>query len=362
MDNLASVPAPSTLSLRLSNLAASVSIVAMSCGIYRVAPYNQQQLDTEFGTGAFSFNGAGFLIMAALGYSSALAVFFLGVRDPVTSKSLRCWQLVARFARSPSAVWRQRLSEEDRVAALTTLLKAFFGPLMSMWLLTLCTGTVANGLALAADSISIDGFRRWFDRHGFWFLMQMILFADVLFFTLGYLIELPALRNKIRSVDSTLTGWVAALLCYPPFNRFTVAILGSELNDFPQFADQTIHFVLNFTLLGLMAIYASASVALGFKASNLTHRGIVARGPYRVIRHPAYTCKNIAWWIGSMPLVSVAFAQSTVAGLQALASVAGWTLLYVLRAFTEEDHLRRVDGDYAAYAQKVRYRFVPKFF
>ena len=45
--------------------------------------------------------------------------------------------------------------------------------------------------------------------------------------------------------------------------------------------------------------------------------------------------------------------------LLALASVLGWTLLYVLRALTEEDHLRRVDGAYAAYAQRVRYRFVP---
>jgi protein-S-isoprenylcysteine O-methyltransferase Ste14 len=78
-----------------------------------------------------------------------------------------------------------------------------------------------------------------------------------------------------------------------------------------------------------------------------------------LIRHPAYTCKNIAWWIGSAPLVSAAFAHSTGAGLQALASVAGWTLLYVLRAMTEEEHLRSIDGDYAAYCAKVRYRFVP---
>ena len=36
-----------------------------------------------------------------------------------------------------------------------------------------------------------------------------------------------------------------------------------------------------------------------------------------------------------------------------------WTMLYVLRALTEEDHLRKVDGDYAAYAASVRYRFIP---
>jgi protein-S-isoprenylcysteine O-methyltransferase Ste14 len=112
-------------------------------------------------------------------------------------------------------------------------------------------------------------------------------------------------------------------------------------------------------LLTLMAVYSWASVALGWKASNLTHRGIVARGPYAVVRHPAYVCKNMAWWIGSAPLVMTAFSESTLSGVATLGSVVGWTLLYALRALTEEDHLRSVDGAYAAYAAKVRYRFVP---
>ena len=108
-----------------------------------------------------------------------------------------------------------------------------------------------------------------------------------------------------------------------------------------------------------MAIYASASVALGLKASNLTHRGIISRGPYSIVRHPAYICKNMAWWIGSIPLAIAAFNQSLVAGLMTVGSVVAWTSLYALRALTEEDHLRKVDGEYAAYAAKVRYRFIP---
>jgi protein-S-isoprenylcysteine O-methyltransferase Ste14 len=183
--------------------------------------------------------------------------------------------------------------------------------------------------------------------------------VDVLLFTVGYLVELPTLRNEIRSVDPTLLGWAAALLCYPPFNAITSRVLGYQVSDFPQFDDPTAHLLLNVLLLALMAVYASASVALGLKASNLTHRGIVARGPYAVVRHPAYTCKNMAWWIAAAPLVSAAFAQSLSGGLLALASVVAWTMLYVLRAVTEEDHLRSVDGAYAAYSERVRYRFVP---
>jgi protein-S-isoprenylcysteine O-methyltransferase Ste14 len=173
------------------------------------------------------------------------------------------------------------------------------------------------------------------------------------------LVESRRLGNEIRSVDPTVVGWAAALMCYPPFNVVTGAVLGSQNETFPQFDSPTLHLALNLLLLALMAIYASASAALGLKASNLTHRGIVARGPYAVVRHPAYTCKNIAWWIGSVPLVTAAFGQSWVAGLLSAASVVGWTLIYVLRAMTEEDHLRSVDGAYAEYAARVRYRFIP---
>jgi protein-S-isoprenylcysteine O-methyltransferase Ste14 len=108
-----------------------------------------------------------------------------------------------------------------------------------------------------------------------------------------------------------------------------------------------------------MAIYTSASIALNFKASNLTHRGIIARGPYRYIRHPAYVCKNLAWWIGLMPALLVALETSLTSTLMTFGSMFGWSVIYYMRALTEEDHLRSVDGEYDAYCQKVKYRFIP---
>jgi protein-S-isoprenylcysteine O-methyltransferase Ste14 len=180
-----------------------------------------------------------------------------------------------------------------------------------------------------------------------------------LIYTFGYLIELPGLNNEIRSVDPTLLGWGAALACYPPFNLITGYILGSTVSDFPQFDSPTVHVTLNALLLLLMAIYASASVALGWKASNLTHRGIIDRWPYSVVRHPAYVCKNMAWWIGSFPIIGEAFKKSIMAGLWAILSILAWSMLYFLRAVTEEDHLRGVNQEYDTYAARVRYRFIP---
>lgn len=359
MEHASIGPAVAVISLRLKNLGASATVVGVACTSYWLAPYNQRQLGSLFGSTTFSFTGAAFLFAATLAYTALLGLYFLAVRTPARSKSLRFLQVAAAFVRSPARLVRQGLSHEDRVAVLGTLLKVFFGPLMAMSLMVFCMGAIDHGAAIVASGVSVESFRVLFDRHGFWFLMQIILFVDVSIFTIGYLLEMPALGNPIRSVDPTLLGWAAAMFCYPPFNTVSSAILGSTRTDFPQFDDPTAHLVLNLSLLLLMAVYASASVALGLKASNLTHRGIVARGPYRLIRHPAYMCKNMAWWIGSTPLVLAAFAHSAFDGVQAVASVAGWTLLYVLRAVTEEDHLRSVDSEYAAYAARVRYRFVP---
>ena len=359
MDQVAAAPAYASSLLRLKNFAAAAAVVGLACAIYRFAPYNHRQFDALYGSPAFSFAGADYLFGGALAYVLLLGIYYFAERDPAISKSLRFWAVLGGFIRAPALTLRRGLSSEDRLALLTTLLKAFFGPMMAMSLATFCMRAWVNGSAMVESGALAGDFRELFDRHGFWLLMQLILFLDVLVFTVGYLVEMPRLGNRIRSVDPTLLGWGAALLCYPPFNKATSAVLGSPLTDFPQFDNPTAHLVLNFLLLALMAVYTSASVALGLKASNLTHRGIIARGPYAWVRHPAYTCKNMAWWIGSTPLVMLAFEHSWFEGVQAVASVVGWTLLYVLRALTEEDHLRSVDGDYAAYAQKVRYRFVP---
>jgi protein-S-isoprenylcysteine O-methyltransferase Ste14 len=345
--------------MRIKNALASVAVVVLAYAFHHVSATNRTYLDDLYGVPGFSFTGREFLFAASCTYAALVFAYFLAVPSAGASKSLRFWQIAARTAAAPRLMIRNGLSRDDRLACLATLLKALFGPLMAMALMSSTMGLVYSAVGLATADVSGWTFRQWFDRHGYIMAYQIIIMADVIPFTVGYLIELPRLRNVIRSVDPTLLGWAAALICYTPFNAVLGAFLAAPGQDFPQFDNPTVHFTMSFLLLGLMAVYASASLALGFKGSNLTHRGIVTRGPYRFVRHPAYVCKNMAWWIGSIPIVSVAFGQSTLAGATALASVIGWTLLYVLRAVTEEDHLRSVDGEYAAYANRVRYRFIP---
>jgi len=353
------MPGPAWLPARLKRAFAAIALVALFSGIFALAPYNRELISNLFGSVSFNFTGGEFLFAAALTYSCLLAVYHLVAPDLGLTKSVRFFRVLWAFVHSPAVVARQGLDRDDRAAVLATLLKGFFAPIMVMSLMTACVAAVANAASVAAEGGLSVGFLALFNRHGFWIMMKTIFFVDLLIFTVGYLVESPRLGNEIRSVDPTLLGWAAALLCYPPFNMLTGKILGSQVSDFPQFDDPSVHVVLNVVLLTLMAVYASASVALGLKASNLTHRGIVARGPYAIIRHPAYVCKNMAWWIGSIPAVSLAFHLGFFKGVLSIASAVGWSMLYALRAVTEENHLRGVDGEYAAYAERVRYRFIP---
>jgi hypothetical protein len=199
-----------------------------------------------------------------------------------------------------------------------------------------------------------------FDTSLFWAAFQLILFIDTLLFTIGYIIELPVLGNRIRSVDPTFFGWFVCLACYPPFNDFTGRFLEWRSSDFPGFNNDYVHIGVNIVLLSALAIFSWASIALGFKASNLTNRGIVSHGPYAFVRHPAYAAKNLAWWLGALPTLGMFFAAGDWRGFAySLLSLCGWTMIYVLRAITEERHLLMLDNGYAQYTRHVRWRFVP---
>jgi hypothetical protein len=349
--------ATNTLSLRLQNAAASILVAVSATAFYSWAPYFRGYTDRLYGPPEIAFTGHDFLWAAVALYAAALLAVFLHPAATSVSKCLRCVQLVATWRRS--GFRRFDVSREDRLALLSTLLKSFYGPMMAIALMQFCVGAWMSGRALFDTVSPYDGLMQIFDQFGFWFLMHLILFFDVLVYTVGYLVESRRLGNEIRSVDPTFLGWAAALMCYAPFSALTYYLLDAPRDDFPQFADPTVHVVMNVLVLVLLAIYTSASLALGLKASNLTHRGIVSRGPYAIVRHPAYVCKNAVWWIAAVPVVAVELQRSVFGTLLLIGSVIGWTGIYVLRAITEEDHLRSVDGDYDAYAAKVRYRFIP---
>jgi protein-S-isoprenylcysteine O-methyltransferase Ste14 len=189
-------------------------------------------------------------------------------------------------------------------------------------------------------------------------LITLLFLVDVQIGTVGYLVTFRPLDAHIRSGNPLLAGWVAALMCYPPF-VFTfmgTGMLGYEFGT-PGRGDANWTFWLAghplllwawaALLVALTAIYAWATFAFGLRFSNLTYRGVLTSGPYRFTRHPAYLSKNAFWWASTLPfLVINGSATDVIRNTVCLAAVSA---IYFWRARTEEEHLWSEDRKYRAY-------------
>jgi protein-S-isoprenylcysteine O-methyltransferase Ste14 len=337
-----------------------MAFIAFGTWFYtRAGGYHRNEFSSELtlatGNGPLVLHTPDVLAGLALAYGLILMPYY-GLLPRVVSKA----RIAFAYALGQFfGTTRPSFGRDEQQALLALLLKFFFVPLMINWLLGGVSDVIGHWQALAVPA-SAAAFLAAFDTHLYLLVFKIFLMVDVFLFTIGYVIEVPALRNEIRSVDPTVAAWLVCLACYPPFNQALSAFFPWQPSDFPKFSNPALHLTLNCLILAAMAIYASASVALGLRASNLTNRGIVTGGPYAWVRHPAYTAKNLGWWIGALPAIGASFMQSFATGLWALCSVAAWSAIYVLRALTEERHLLMAENGYSRYMQDVPYRFVPR--
>ena len=191
-------------------------------------------------------------------------------------------------------------------------------------------------------------------------LIAFMFVIDMGLATTGYLLTLKPLDAHIRSATPYAAGWVAALICYPPF-----VLMGNSapldyhvntrdwtwwLRDMPWAASIASLRPYVMTLWGVLlviltGIYAWATMAFGIRFSNLTDRGILTHGPYAFTKHPAYLSKNIFWWLQTLPFIVTSDWKDAVRNTVIMAVVSG---VYYWRARTEEWHLR-ADPTYRDY-------------
>ena len=239
-----------------------------------------------------------------------------------------------------------KIEQREKVIILFLLVKIFFLPIMLNF-------TFANYASIKDQVSNLPPLQTLLNINSFNAIvyslcLPLLFFIDTIYFSFGYAFEAKFLQNTIRSVEPTLFGWAVTLVCYPPFNGMFSKYVSWHANDFISFKTETITFAVRIIILLLLAIYVWATVALGTRASNLTNRGIVSWGPYAYIRHPAYICKNLIWWVTIIPVMSItAFLAMSV-----------WSVIYFFRAVTEERHLGK-DPDYQKYCKKVKYKFIP---
>lgn len=196
-------------------------------------------------------------------------------------------------------------------------------------------------------------------------LIALMFLVDVAFATVGYVLTCRPLDSHIRSANPFVAGWVAALICYPPFALMNS---GGPLDYHYGTGDWTYwlegHPLLLWpagaALVLLTGYYAWATVAFGLRFSNLTHRGILTHGPYRWTKHPAYLAKNAYWWILTTPLAATTGSLTDI--FRNTVTLAGVSGVYYWRARTEEKHLG-ADPAYRAYAEWMdRHAPIPRLF
>lgn len=229
---------------------------------------------------------------------------------------------------------RTRLSALAASARLWGL-KAFFIPLYATSLFALLSLAYANPLSGPVAWLSLA--------------VTFAYTIDLSFGLSGYLMASNSLVPTIRSTQTRLAGWVVCLLCYGP--------LMTNWPDFEAVVLQEISWAATLTsdppLLAaagamsvLLVLYVWATVSFGLRFCNLSNRGLISSGPYRLMKHPAYFAHAANAWI--ITFVFMPAAGIELGASQLLVPVA-FALLYWLRAVTEEQHLRE-DPDYVAYA------------
>ncbi len=225
----------------------------------------------------------------------------------------------------------------SKLGLLTICVKLFFTPFLVSWAINNTFHQIYLTKSFHWDLPAINAY-----------LVALFIFIDTSVFSFGYLFEFDLLKNKIKSVEPTLLGWIVCLWCYPPFNVFSFWIFDYKLFNIAIHTSLWFQAAMTCLITLLWGIFVWASLALGFKASNLTNRGIVKAGPYRFVRHPAYTAKIMIWFIQG-----IFFSQYHI-GL-----LLGFTFIYGLRAWTEERHLSK-DPEYLEYKKMVQWKYIPR--
>ncbi len=233
------------------------------------------------------------------------------------------------------------------------LVKFFFLPWMLVWFLGNCG--VAHRHVREVQRVFAAGI---YDQAAFLLfykgLLNLLFLVDLALATIGYTVTMKLLDTHVKSAEATLFGWLVAMACYRPFNGSVNKVInhggdGQWIGIFSEHAPLWLFVLWSILILALLAFYVWATVIFGLRFSNLTNRGILCKGPYAIIRHPAYISKNTAWWLMSAPFLR---------GWVPVFALLGWNLIYFLRALTEERHLRQ-DPHYREYCKKVRWRFIP---
>lgn len=260
---------------------------------------------------------------------------------------------------------RPKFTEIEKKATRALLVKLFFTPIMTVFFadqfqhLVNNVGYMGNAMLDLIKNGSYTHER--FNNDLFNISNAFIFSIDVALAWCGYTVSSRWVDNITITAEPTILGWLVCICCYPPF-RMVLGLYYSAPSDqtFLHLPNPTIVTIFAVFMVLSFLVYMLSTLWFGVRFSNLTNRGIIRKGPYAIVRHPAYASKNFSWWCVGFPVVIyIAFVHSVQAALLQLAGLIFMTWFYYWRAITEERHLG-VDPYYREYCKQVKYRFIPR--
>lgn len=185
-------------------------------------------------------------------------------------------------------------------------------------------------------------------------IISTMFLIDIAFACVGYYWTLRMFNSHVRSTDETLFGWAVCIICYGTvwsqfFYKYFFSYGDGYLWGHWLAGNSTLQLLWATPIICCIGVYAASSVQFGIRFSNLSHRGIVTNGPYRLMKHPAYVSKNIFWWLIEVPFIH---KDGIVAEMRTCVLLMFVNALYYVRARTEERHLSQ-DPVYREYVQWI---------
>lgn len=316
--------APRRIALKLAGFYATIGLLALA---YHVIPeYEHKRYEAFWAVVSLALPT---ILVGAVPYFAWVDRHQIEPRD-------RYWHMGSLLLGRLEDVDRAKLRQH----ALGWIIKGFYLPLMVSYF----TNAVRNVWRIDHTTVFahmpdlVTAVSRW------------SLALDLAFVVIGYTLTLRILDSHIRSSNPFMYGWVATLILYQPFwgligKRYFAYNDGSNWADW--FGDHgALLTVWGIAIILSKAGWAWANISFGCRFSNLTNRGVLTSGPYRFTKHPSYVCKNVSWWLLSVPFLS---QEGPVTAAVHCGALLGVNLLYVIRAHAEEQHLSE-DPRYVSYA------------